>query len=131
MLRRRAVSDHIAIRVDACALALTPFGVLGRMDGDTRRLPRPRKLVSVLDEEIGRGTSISVVYESEMNLNIVQDGKAVSATFVLPCGEAELRVVRQGGIEVTNREDWCDSPCTSHAQRLYSDSASISCRVSP
>jgi hypothetical protein len=118
MLRRRAESDHVAIRVDACTLALPPLGVLGQVDRNARSLPHPRKPVSVLDEEICGGTSIAVVHNSEMNLNIVEDGKAVSATFVLPGGKAESRVVRQGGAKVTDREDRCDSLCSSHAQRL-------------
>src|SRR5664280_615178 len=103
VLHRRSESDHVAIWVDVRALMLAPVSVFWQADIRPCGLPRPREFIGILDKEICRGARIGSVHKSKMNLDTVQGGIAVPATFVLPCREAKSLVMRKRGVEVT---DW-------------------------
>jgi len=105
VLHRRSESDHVAIWVDVRALMLAPVSVFWQADLRPCGLPRPREFIGILDKEICRGARIGSVHKSKMNLDTVQGGIAVPATFVLPCREAKSLVMRKRGVEVT---DWKD-----------------------
>jgi hypothetical protein len=106
---RRTEPDHIAVRINECALMLTPFGVLGRPHIASSRSPGPGQRVGILDKQVGRRPAvwsrIEVRLHAKMNLGAVKGDEAVSAAAPLAGIETKAAVVGKGSGQVANRED--------------------------
>src|SRR5262249_12508127 len=84
---------------------LAPSRVLGAVHLAARGTPGPRDLVGVVDPDVCRSGPAVGRHDSEMDLDTIARGKAVSAAVVLACGESQPPTVRQGDSQVPQAQD--------------------------